>query len=109
MPSPHQLAIILRFREDKAEEFERLFEEKVLPMLREFKADRKFASAVLSRIVDDHVPKGIRAYLLELEVLKAEAHDEFDSSKPFLAFLGKAREWQPIEPDVWIGDPLFRI
>jgi hypothetical protein len=78
-------------------------------MLREFKADRKFASVVLSRIVDEHVPKGIRAYLLELEVLKAEAHDEFDSSKRFLAFLGKAKEWQPIDPDVWIGEPLFRI
>jgi hypothetical protein len=109
LPSPHQLAIILHFREDKADEFERLFEHEVLPMLREFKADRKFASVVLSRIVDEHVPKGIRAYLLELEVLKAEAHDEFDSSKRFLAFLGKAKEWQPIDPDVWIGEPLFRI
>ncbi len=109
LPSPHQLAIILRFREEKAEEFESLFEKEVLPLWNKFKAEGKFASAVLSRIVDDHVPAGIRAYLLELEIPMGEAHDEFDENKQFLAFLEKAKPMQPEEPTVWIGKPLFRV
>ncbi len=109
LPSPHQLAIILRFREERAEEFERLFEKEVLPIWHKFKAEGKFTSAVLSRIVDDHIPAGIRAYLLELEIPTAEAHDEFDSSPPFLAFMEKAGPMQPEEPTVWIGKPLFRV
>jgi len=109
LPSPHRVAIILRFREEKAEEFENQFSKEVLPLWQKFKAEGKFLSAVLSRIVDDHIPEGIQAYLLEAEIASHDAHDEFDENQPFLAFLEKAKPMQPVEPDVWLGKPLFRV
>ena len=109
LPSPHRAAIILRFDEEKAEEFEHLFEKEVLPLWQQFKAEGKLMSAVLSRIVDDHIPEGIQAYLLEAEIASHGAHDEFDENQPFLAFLEKAKPMQPQEPDVWLGEPLFRV
>ncbi len=78
-------------------------------MWQAFKAERKFTSAVLSRIVDDHIPEGIQAYLLELDIPRGEAHDEFDESQGFLAFLEKVKPMQPEEPTVWIGKPIFRV
>ena len=73
------------------------------------KAEGKFLSAVLSRIVDDHIPEGIQAYLLEAEITSHDAHGEFDENQPFVAFLEKTKPMQPVEPDVWLGEPLFRV
>ncbi len=109
LPSPHTVAIILRFREEKAEEFERTFEKEVLPLWHKFKAEGKFISAMLSRIVDDHIPEGTRIYLLELEIITHDAHNEFDSNQKFMAFLEKAKPMQTEEPQVWLGKPLFRV
>ena len=55
-----QVVIILYFREEKAEEFERLFEAEILPLRRRFKAEGKFHSASLARIFDDHIKAGYR-------------------------------------------------
>jgi len=109
LPSPHRVAIILRFDEKKSDEFERYFEKEVLPLWHQFKAQGKFQSAVLSRIVDDHIPEGIQAYLLEAEIASHEAHDEFDEYPSFLSFLDKAKPMQPMAPDVWLGEPLFQV
>ncbi len=109
LPSPHRAAIILRFDEEKASEFEAQFEREVLPLWHKFKAEGKLLSAVLSRIVDDHVPERIQAYLLEAELISHEAHDEFDENASFLSFLEKSKPMQPMEPDVWLGEPLYRV
>ena len=106
---PENVVIILHFRESQAPDFERLFEEEVLPLWREFKAQGKFIVASLSRVFDDHLPKGIVDYMLYVELPGRREHDEFDEHPPFLAFLEKAKAMQPEEPEVWLGVPLFRV
>ena len=104
-----QIVIILYFREEKAEEFERLFEAEILPLWRRFKAEGKFHSASLARIFDDHIQEGHRNYMLVLEVPSRKEHEEFDTHPHFLGFLEKARAMQPEEPTVWLAEPLFRV
>jgi len=106
---PENVVIILHFRESQAPDFERLFEEEVLPLWREFKAQGKFIVASLSRVFDDHLRKGIVDYMLYLELPGRREHDEFDEHPPFLAFLEKAKAMQPSEPEVRLGVPLFRV
>lgn len=104
-----QVVIILYFREEKAEEFERLFEAEILPLWKRFKAEGQFHSASLARIFDDHIQKGYRNYMLVVEVPSRREHDEFDTHPQFLAFLEKARAIQPEEPTVWLAEPIFRV
>jgi len=106
---PENVVIILHFRESQAPEFERLFEEEVVPLWREFEAQGKFIVASLSRVFDDHVQKGIVDYILYLELPGRKEHDEFDEHPPFLAFLEKAKAMQPKEPEVRLGVSLFRV
>ncbi len=102
------VVIILHFRKEKAEEFERLFEADVVPLWREFKAQGKLLAATLSRVVDDHVKVGTQDYMLQVEVPSRKEHDEFDQDRRFLPFLARAQAMQPEEPLVWLGEPLFR-
>jgi hypothetical protein len=50
-------AIILRFREEKATDFERLFEKEVLPLWRRFKASGKIVAASLTPVQDGNQTK----------------------------------------------------
>ena len=104
------IAIILRFREDRADEFEDLFETRVLPMWKEFKGAGKFVAASLSAIVDgSKIEAGVRDYLLHVDVPSEKEHDEFDSQASFEEFLSLARPLQPEEPKVWIGETRFQV
>jgi hypothetical protein len=104
------IAIILRFREEEADQFEKLFENEVYPLWQQFKAQGKFISASLTPAqVTMDKRDGVRDYILHVEAAGMAQHDEFDSFPPFLSFLEKVRPMQPEEPKVWFGDTLFQI
>ena len=104
------IAIILRFHEEQATEFERLFQEEVLPLWREFKAQGKFIAASLTPVAEGNQQKEkVRDYILHVEVPSRAEHHEFDSHPHFEAFLSKARAMQPEEPLVWLGNTLFQL
>ncbi len=103
-------AIILKFREDQAGDFERLFEGEVLPLWRKFKSQGKIISASLTPIQGGIPPKkGVRAYILRIEMPSMAEHEEFDSNPLFNKFLAKARTMQPEEPLVWFGQTMFQV
>ncbi len=103
-------AIILRFREEEAEKFEALFRKEVLPLWRQLKARGKIIAASLTPVQDgNQVRKGVRDYILHVEVPSMAEHSEFDSNASFLKFLPKAQAMQPEEPLVWLGNTLFQV
>lgn len=104
------IAIILRFRGEEADRFERLFEAEVYPLWEEFKTQGRFIAASLSPVVDGgEMREGIREYILHIEIPSPEAHDAFDSHPQFLKFLEKARPMQPEKPRVRLGETRFQI
>jgi len=104
------IAIILRFREEHADTFERLFKEEVLPLWHEFKAQGKFIAASLTPVQEgNQQTAGVRDYILHVEVPGRAEHEEFDSHPRFEEFLPKARAMQPEEPLVWLGPTLFQV
>ena len=102
--------IILRFPESKAAEFERLFKDEVLPLWRKFKSEGKFLAASLTPIQGGMTPKkGLRHYVLHVEVPGMAEHEEFDSHPAFTEFLAKAQALQFEDPLVWFGETLFQV
>jgi len=103
-------AIILRLREEEAGNFEALFRKEVLPLWRQFKARGKIIAASLTPVQDGNQGrKGVRDYILHVEVPSMAEHSEFDSNASFLKFLPKAQAMQPEEPLVWLGNSLFQV
>jgi len=103
-------AIILKFTESKAAEFERLFKAEVLPLWRKFKSEGKFISASLTPIQGGFVPKkGLRYYILHAEMPSMAEHEEFDSNPVFTKFLAKAQAMQAEDPTVWFGETMFQV
>jgi hypothetical protein len=102
--------IILRFPEGKAAEFERLFKAEVLPLWRKFKSEGKFLAASLTPIQGGMTPrKGLRHYVLHVEVPGMAEHEEFDSHPVFTKFLAKAQAMQAEDSLVWFGETLFQV
>ena len=103
-------AIILRFDAGKAKDFERLFAKEVLPLWKQFKAQGKFISASLTPVFDgSEVKKGVRDYILHVEVPSMREHTEFDTNPDFTKFLPAAQAMQVEEPKVWLGETLFQV
>ena len=103
-------AIILRIDAKKTTEFEGLFEKEVLPLWRRFKAEGKFVSASLTPVKDGNQGRrGVKDYILNVEVPAMAEHREFDSSPMFNRFLPKAQALQPEEPLIWLGETLFQV
>jgi hypothetical protein len=104
------VAIILRFREEDAEQFESAFKAEVYPLWEEFKTQGKFISASLAPALEGSEKKdGFRDYILHVEVPSRAEHEEFDSEPRFLPFLEKFRGMQPEDPKVWLGNTLFQV
>ncbi len=103
-------AIILRFDSTKAKDFEKLFEEQVLPLWRQFKAQGKFISASLTPVQDGNQRKnGVQDYILHVEVPSMAEHTAFDTNPMFNKFLPSAQAMQTEEPLVWLGQTLFEV
>jgi len=104
------VAIILRFRQEDAEQFEAAFKSEVYPLWEEFKTQGKFISASLTPALEGSEKKdGFRDYILHVEVPSRAEHEEFDSEGRFLPFLEKFRAMQPEDPKVWLGNTLFQV
>src|SRR3989475_13335322 len=103
-------AISLRVREEEAGKFEALFRKEVLSVRRQFKVRGKIIAASLTTVQDGNQGrKGIRHYILHVEVPSMAEHSEFDSNASFLKFLPKAQAMQPEEPLIWLGNTLFQV
>ncbi len=103
-------AIILRFEASKAQDFEKLFEKEILPLWRKFKTEGKFISASLTPVQDGNQErKGVRDYILHVEVPSMAEHILFDTNPLFNRFLSRAREMQVEEPLVFLGETLYQI
>ena len=103
-------AIILRFREEDAEQFESAFKAEIYPLWQEFKKQGKFISASLTpALAGGETQNGFRDYILHVEVPSRAEHKEFDSEPRFLRFLEKFRAMQPEDPKVWLGNTLFQV
>ena len=104
------IAVILKFREDKAGEFEEMFRSEILPLWEEFLGAGKFIEATLTPVEGGmRGPQGERHYILHVEVPGMAEHEEFDEHPSFLKFLPRARALQPQEPLVWFGTTLFKV
>ena len=104
------IAIILRFREEEAGNFERLFQVHIFPMWKQFEAAGKFIGASVSPVVDgSEMEGGIREYILHVEVPSEKEHDEFDTQPAFQSFLDIVKPMQTGEPRVWIGETRFQV
>jgi len=104
------IAIILKFRESEADEFERMFEAEIMPLWNQFLAQGKFIGASLTPIEGgDRRPEGERHYILHVEVPGMAEHEEFDEHPRFLDFLPRAKDLQPAGPNVWFGTTLFKV
>lgn len=104
------IAIILKFREDQAGEFEEMFRAEVLPLWEEFLAAGRFIGASLTPVEGGiKGPEGQGHYILHVEVPGMREHEQFDQHPRFLEFLPRARALQPEEPLVWFGTTLFKV
>lgn len=104
------VAIILRFRRERAAEFERLFEDEEMPIWHDYKSSGKFIAASLTRVGDGSQMKdGTQDYILHVELPGMAEHNEHDSDPRFKSFLEKAQPMQPEEPLVWLGETLFQV
>jgi hypothetical protein len=104
------IAIILRFNEGQAQDFERMFEAEVMPLWQEFAREGKFLSASLTLVEGGSETKdGLRDYILHVEVPGMAEHHEFDSHPKFLDFLPRAKALQPEEPLVWFGSTRYSV
>jgi len=107
---PQTMSIILRFRRERAPDFEAMFKAEVMPLWQEFKAEGKFISASLTPVqAGSEARPDIIDYILQVEVPGMAEHEAFDSDPRFLAFLKKAKPMQPEPPKVWFGESLFRV
>jgi hypothetical protein len=110
MGSSQTISIILRFDAERASEFEKMFEDEVLPLWHEFKAEGKFIGASLTPVEGGGEEQpGIKAYILHVQVPSMAQHEEFDSNARFLKFLPKAQAMQPQRPLVWFGNTLHEV
>jgi hypothetical protein len=101
-------AIIVRIRKEQQEEFERLFEQEELPIWDEFVSDGKFLKARLARIeYGTEERDDVVLYLIYAEVPGMAEHGAHDEDPRFLAYLKKAREFQPEPPSVFGGEVVF--
>jgi hypothetical protein len=101
-------AIIVRIRKEQQEEFERLFEAEELPIWEEFASAGKFLKARLARVeYGSEERDDVVLYLIYAEVPGMAEHGEHDRDPRFVAYLEKARTFQPEPPSVFGGDILF--
>ena len=103
------IAIILRIKAERADEFERLFEEQELPIWRDFAAQGKFINASLTRAQEQPEHRSdVQDFILHVEVPSMREHSEHDDEPRFKVMLERAQDLHAAEPLVWFGNTRFR-
>lgn len=104
------IVIILRFEEAKAVEFEAGFAERILPIWGDHHASGRLIAGSLTPVDDgSETTEGVRDYILNVEVPGMADHTAIDADPRLLAFIADVKQWQPSEPLVWFGSPLYKF
>ena len=99
--------LVIRIRKDQAAEYEQLFEKDELPRWRDYVERGLFKSARIFRSAfGTHEEDGIANYVIVVES-EGEGHHEHDNDPGFQAFNKRADAFQPEDPFVFGGEPLF--
>jgi len=100
--------IVLHIAADKAEEFERLFEQDELKRWDDYTARGRFVEARLVRCRYSALESGgVQDYVLNIVTADERAHYEHDEDPGFKAYDALADAFQPEGPTVTFGDVVF--
>lgn len=101
--------LVIRIREGQTEDYERLFEQSELPRWRDYHKRGLFKRARIFRSgFGSHEKEGIANYVIVVE-MEGEGHHEHDNDPGFKAFNRQADAFQPEEPFVFGGEPIFKV
>ena len=101
--------LVIRIRKDQAAEYERLFEQDELPRWHDYHRRGLFKSARIFRSAfGTHESGDVSNYVIAVES-EGQGHHEHDDDPGFQAFNEKADDFQPEDPFVFGGEPLFSV
>lgn len=101
--------LVIRIRKDQAAAYERLFENDELPRWRDYHRRGLFKSARIFRSAfGSHESSDVTNYVIAVEATTG-AHHEHDNDAGFQSFNEQADAFQPEEPFVFGGEPLFSV
>jgi hypothetical protein len=100
---------VIRIRKEQAGDYERLFEQDELPRWRDYQQRGVFRSARIFRSAfGSHEGGDVANYVIVVES-EEEGHHEHDNDPGFQAFNRQADVFQPEDPFVFGGEPLFSV
>ena len=101
--------LVIRIDKKRAGDYERLFEQDELVRWRDYHRRGVFKSARIFRSAfGTHESDDIANYVIVVES-EGEGHHEHDNDPGFQAFNKKADVFQPEDPFVFGGEPLFSV
>ena len=101
--------LVIRVRAKQTEDYERLFAESELPRWRDYHQRGLFKNARIFRSAfGSHQADGIADYVIVVET-EGEGHRAHDSDPGFKEFNRQADAFQPEEPFVFGGEPMFSV
>jgi hypothetical protein len=103
------ILIILRFDPAKAAAFEAGFAERILPLWEDHHAAGRLIAGSLTPADVGAATGEVREYILNVEVPGMADHTAIDDDARLLAFIEEVKHWQPSEPLVWFGTPLYKF
>jgi hypothetical protein len=106
----HAVSIVLNIAADKADEFERAFEENEVPIWRDLHQKGSLLRASLSPLEISTVESGeSKQYLVLAQFSQAEDHHAHDNDPRFKRWNKMADQYQPEVPFVFGGDSLYEV
>jgi len=101
--------LVIRVRAEQTNDYEQLFAESELPRWRDYHDRGLFTRACIFRSAfGSHESTGIANYVIVVET-EGEGHHVHDTDPGFKEFNRQADAFQPEEPFVFGGEPLFAV
>ena len=101
--------LVIKVRTEQAKAYEGLFEREELPRWRDYHRRGVFKSARIFRSAfGSEEREGVANYVIVVES-EDEGHHEHDSDPGFQEFNRQADAFQPEDPLVFGGEPLFSV
>lgn len=101
--------LVIRIDKDRTADYERLFEADELPRWRDYHRRGLFKSArIFKSAFGSHESDEVANYVITVEAADG-AHHEHDNDPGFQSFNRRADAFQPAEPFVFGGEPLFSV
>jgi hypothetical protein len=106
----HTVSIVLNIAADKADEFERAFEEHEVPIWRDLNSKGILIRASLSPLdISTVKTKGAKQYLVLAQFHDSSGHEAHDEDARFARWNEMADAYQPEKPFVFGGDSLYEV